>query len=129
MNLNAIKAEAVNKNDKELVQVNRNQMRDGRMGNGVMPDYSPYSQTLKDRSNYRALWPRMDLFDEGDFQGKMFMELTSKSVLFDSRDSKTSDLVRRFSEEIFELDNKSTIEAQNIVTPDYNELVHENLNK
>ena len=129
MNLNALQAEALNKNEKELVQVNRDQMRSGRMGNGFLPDYSPFSQTLKDRSNYKAKWPTMDLYDTSSFQDKMFMELTPKSVLFDSRDSKTGDLVKRFSELIFELDPKSLRLARGIATPTYNKLVHEELNK
>ena len=129
INFASIQKEAVDSKDKELTQVNRDQMRSGRMGNGSLPDYSAKSQVLKDRSNYKAKWPTMDLYDEGSFQGKMFMETTSKSVLFDSRDSKTSDLVRRFSEQIFELDTKSLRLAQNITTPTYNNLVHKELNK
>ena len=129
LNFSALQAEAVKKNEKELVQVNRDQMRDGRMGNGNLPNYSPLSQTLKDRSNYKASWPTMDLYASGSFQNKMHMELTPKSVLFDSRDSKTGDLVKRFSEEIFELDASSLRLAQEITTPTYNKLVHEGLNK
>lgn len=129
INLDNIKREAVKENDKELVQVNRDQMRSGRMGNGSLPDYSPISQTLKDRGNYKATWPTMDLYDSGSFQNKMYMDLTPKSVVFDSRDSKTSDLLRRFTDEIFELDVKSLRLAQDIVTPDYNKLVHQSINK
>lgn len=129
LNFDALQKEAVESKDKELTQLNRDQMRDGRMGNGSLPDYSPKSQALKDRSNYKASWPTMDLFDTGSFQKKMFLETTSKSVLFDSTDSKTSDLVKRFSEEIFELDVKSLKLAKNITTPIYNKLVHKELNK
>ena len=129
LNTDALKAKAVKDNEKELVQNQRDQMRSGRMGNGFLPDYSPLSQTLKDRSSYKATWPTMDLYDSGSFQNKMYMELTAKSVLFDSRDSKTSDLVKRFSEEIFEPDKKTDQINQNEVTPDYNKLVHQNLNK
>jgi len=129
ISLSKLQAQAVKDNEKELVQLNRDQMRSGRMGNGFLPDYSPYSQTLKDRSNYKATWPTMDLYDTGSFQNKMYMELTPKSVLFDSRDSKTNDLLKRFSDEIFELDPSSLRLAQGITTPNYNKLVHEELNK
>ncbi len=129
MSLDKLQADAVKDNEKELVQINRDQMRSGRMGNGFLPDYSPYSQTLKDRSNYKATWPTMDLYKTGSFQKKMYMELTPKSVLFDSRDNKTNDLVRRFSDEIFELDVNSLRLAQEITTPTYNKFVHEKLNK
>lgn len=129
LSISAIQSEAVKANEKELVQINRNQMRSGRMGNGNLPDYSPYSQILKDKSNYVAKWPTMDLYDTGSFQNNMYMDLTPKSVLFDSRDSKTDDLLRRFTDEIFELDVKSLRLAQDITTPTYNKNVHKALNQ
>lgn len=129
INLDNIKKQAVTNKEKELVQNQRDQMRSGRMGNGFLPDYSPKSQTLKDKSNYKATWPTMDLYDSGSFQDKMYMETTNKNVLFDSRDSKTPDLLSRFSDEIFEPDSKTLMEHQADATPEYNKLVHQAINK
>jgi hypothetical protein len=129
MDKDAILKETINDNGKELTDVNRAQMRAGRMGNGYLPDYSPFSQTLKDKSNYKASWPTMDLYDTGSFQDKMFLQTTSKSVLFDSKDSKRSDLLKRFTDEIFELDEPSIKQAQEIVTPKYFNSIHKAINK
>lgn len=129
INKDTIKKEAIRNKDKELIDTQRNQLRKGRMGNGFLPDYSPYSQKLKDRSNYKATWPTMDLYDTGSFQNKMQLELTSSSVLYDSTDEKTSDLVSRFSEEIFEPYEKTKEINKNIVTPEYNKLIHKEINK
>lgn len=128
LNIDDVKREAIESVKDDIVNNQRDQLRAGRMGNGVLPDYSPRSQTLKDRSNYKAKWPTMDLYNTGSFQEKMKMEVLKLSTLIDSTDSKTDDLVSRFSDQIFEPDKKTMKLNIYSVTPVFMKLVYQKMN-
>ena len=129
LNTDRITRQAVKANTDTIVQLNRDQMRGSMSGDGLLPEYSQLSLSLKDFDNYKGIFPRFDLYDTGSFQDKMFMSVQGNDWLISSRDSKTDDLVMRLGDEIFELNPNSLQVAQQVVTKDWNKLIHEAINK
>jgi hypothetical protein len=126
--LDDVKREAVEVNDKELVEINRQQMQGSRQSDGLLPKYSQISLSLKDFSDYRGIFPHFNLRDTGSFQDKMYGTVQGDNYIVSSRDSKTGSLVARLGQEIFEYDTSSLQQVQMLVTRDYVKLVHEKIN-
>ena len=99
-------------NEETFVNLNRDQMRMGEDGEGSMRDYMSlwYAEDKRERVSYSALYPKIDLYDSGDFQNKMFVKLTGGKWEYWSRDNKTAELVRKEGTAIFDLNpNMMTI--------------------
>jgi len=100
----------------QLTQLLKDQMR---FTEGAdIGEYAPFTQEVKDRSNYWGKWAKPDLFDTGKFQKSIFLESDSNSWGFWARDGKTSDLVKHYTEIIFELNSNNMNNAQIIVQTD-----------
>lgn len=111
-----------------LVDLNRDQIRLGQDGDGDARDYSPYSvveetgqsyrEYKRDLATYFAPFPRIDLYNTGSFQNKMFMKTTAATFQFWSRDTKTDEIVKWEGAQIFDLNPYRMSIAQSIVEED-----------
>ena len=119
----------------ELTEINKAQMRASETGEGMTPEYSPFTLSIKDFSNYKGVMPHYDLYDTGKFQNAMTMRIEGNSVRFDSTDSKKDEVIDTLSvsmsdpEIIFELNEKHLKQAQDMITPFYFKDYHQALNK
>jgi len=96
----------------EISQILKDQMR---MTEGAdIGEYSAYTQTIKDRSSYIGKWPKPDLFNIGNFQKGIIIETSATDWGFWSNDSKTDDLVKKYTDIIFEL-NKANIKVVQLI--------------
>ena len=103
-------ADTIRSLEVEIVDLNRGQMLIGLTGKGKIRK------------------PNTDLFDTGDFQGAMFMNVATK-VFIDSTDFKRDLLVDYQGKDIFDLNPEHLAMAQDLVTPKYNKTIHTLLNK
>jgi hypothetical protein len=127
---NKLLKQAIKKNEKELVDINRDQMRKGDSGEGkIKPDYSPWYLNFKQGLPSYFAGDSPDLFLTGSFQDTMFLDVKGDQAEFDSRDGKTTKLVDKYGETLFDLNPNSMELAQDIVTPEFNRLYHLALNK
>ena len=99
-----------NKN-KEIVQVNKEQMLAGETGSGLLR------------------LPHTDLFDRGTFQSSMFLQITGNSWYISSRDEKTIFLTDYQGQTIFDFNPQHLKVVWNVVEPEYFRTLHKALNK
>ena len=120
-----------------LVDIMRLQMRRSETKIGLMPEYADSTLKEKDFSEYMGKMPHYDLYDTGKFQDEMIMRIEGSSVMFDSKDPKTNDILDMLDlagmpdpdENIFDYNNKHLKEAQKAITPFFFKNYHQALNK
>lgn len=100
--------EALSANESLLIELQKKQMLYGKNAKNEEIGYyrSPFYEEMKNRMNPLAQ-RRVDLKLTGAFH-KGITVIAGKEIIFDSKDSKTLDLVEKYSEDIFGL-NKATI--------------------
>lgn len=103
------------KNEDEIVDLNtENQLSDGQYANeGYLPDYSPASVEIFGKPS-----GSIRLFDEGDFYRGFYLETKKFPFLVSSKDSKTDDLVERYSKDIFGFTRNSKGQINEIILED-----------
>lgn len=74
-------------------------------GNKITPEYTPFTKMIKRQKGQPT--DRVTLKDEGDFYRGFYVKSQKFPVIFDSRDSKTGELVFKYGKEIFGLSEKS----------------------
>lgn len=82
---------------------------------------SEFYAEFKNRKNPSPGFGAPDLYDTGSFQNKMFAVIESDKLRFDSKDSKTSDLVEKYGRNIFGLTKQNLDEYAKVNV--HNELV------
>ena len=95
----------------EILEINKGQMLLGLTGDGKLRK------------------PHSDLFETGDFQSSMFLNVSTNKYFVSSTDSKTSMLVDWQGKEIFDLNPEHLTIAQDLVEPKYFKVLHKALNK
>ena len=119
----------VKKNETEILDVHRDQLRRGEFGDGKSPKYpAGYLNEKRQLSSYFSD-PNTDLFVTGSFQESEYFKFSGSNWEIDSRDEKTAKLVGQYGETIFDLNPNSLELAHDIVTPNYNKEYHILLNK
>lgn len=97
-------AEIVREHENVLVDMNTEQIKQGRdsTGSSISPDYysEDYAQ-MKNQMNPRPGFGVPDLFLEGDFQEGFFVEDAPEGWKVDSKDEKRNKLASKYGEEIF----------------------------
>ena len=98
----------------ELEDKNREQLREGKKSDGsLFKEYAPLSVFLKGNNfDFRGHY-RLQLFDTGSFHSELFLDIQDDKIFFWSRDSKTSELVGKYGDNIFGLTEKNV----NLVMP------------
>ena len=78
-----------------------------------LPDYRPFTIASKQgKSGFAGITEHMTLFGEGDFHKGFTLDATKFPLFIDSKDSKTNDLVNRYTENIFGLTKESIQELK-----------------
>ena len=109
------KVQAVEDNETQILDLVREQMREGEDGGGgpIRPEYESelYSDFKTTLHTYMADYGTPDLYLTGDFHKSMVLGIIGEEVIIDATDEKTTDLIQRYGENILELNNES-IEKQ-----------------
>ena len=111
MNFNKVLSDVLRTNEKEIVEINQGQMLMGEKGLGKIHK------------------PHDDLFETGDFQSAMFMNISSNNVFINSTDWKSELLVEAQGKDIFDLNPENMTIAWDLITPIYNKQIYILLNK
>ena len=78
-----------------------------------LPDYRPFTIASKQgKSGFAGITEHMTLFGEGEFHEGFTLDATKFPLFIDSKDSKTNDLVNRYTEDIFGLTKESIQELK-----------------
>ena len=111
---------ALNNNKEDAVNILRDQMRSGQDAEGLMDIYRDldYAEEKRSLASYFAPYPHRDLYLTGRFQSLMFVEVNTSRYFFSSRDGKTTDIVNREGEQIFELNPDGLTMLQSIIEED-----------
>lgn len=129
LDLDAMVVESVIKNESEIIDLNTEQLNKGFLSTGKKTD----KYASKEYENYKKAIgkgesaPFMNLNLEGDFHSGFFIkEVNKKFIEFNSKDEKTNELEKRYSPDIFGLNEENKAEASQIILPDLqNSLIKE----
>lgn len=107
VNADAIVIDQVIDKEREAVKIQADQMFSGERGDGrdILPKYTPYTKLIKRQK--RQPTDRVTLRDTGDFQDAIVIDYGPDSFRYDSTDDKRAKLVRKYSEQIFGLNDDS----------------------
>ena len=107
-------AKAIQDSEKELVQLNRNQMLKSKDAKDttIKPKYSAKYADFKGFDN-----PNLKL--SGDFQKDMFLEVDTKHFFLESFDFKSPFLTGRYSDDIFGIAPSSLLAARLVTNSNY----------
>ena len=120
VNLVRLKVDSILGREKEIVQMNKNQIRHG------FDSYDKYFVPYRDDdyavmksglASYLSDYPIPDLYLTGRFQNQMYLDVIGKNVFIDSRDDKAPKLKAKYAP--FGLDKANHSNAQTIVSNDY----------
>lgn len=75
-----------------------------------LKEYTPFTKMLKRQKGQPT--DRTTLKDEGDFHAGFYVKSSNFPVIFDSRDSKTGELVFKYGQDIFGLTEESKEELR-----------------
>ena len=129
INQSKVLAESVEANKDAIVDLNRDQLRRGQKGDGDMVGYrsSAYLNYKRSLSSYFA-GNKTDLYLTGDFQKGMNGKIFGTEFEIGSTDSKTSEILEKYGEQIFELNQEFKPQAVEFVSNTYlkkiNDLLH-----
>lgn len=118
VNLVDLTAEAMEAHEKEIVDLNRQQMREGknRLNESIRPPYAASTVIKKQKKGQE--WRFVTLQDTGAFQRQMFLTTTNTTYQTGSFDEKTAKLIGQYGEDIFGLDQENKNETWSIVHDD-----------
>lgn len=124
LNIASIKTQAV-KNKASLIEdLQRKQLRQGKDadGNPLLAYFASYAKYKATLSTYYAPLGVPDLYLTGSFHRGIRMKLSGENYTLDSSDSKSGKLEGKYGH-IFDLNQASMIQAQDVVTFEFNNLV------
>jgi len=126
IDLDALGIKAVAIHGSQIVDLNKAQMRMGLDAKGdISPKYrSTYLRRKQQLPTYMA-GTKVDLYLEGLFQGQMYMMIGNDFAEITSRDSKTPDLLEKYGEDIFNLNDEFKTQAHELTTPTFFKLAHD----
>lgn len=122
---------AVMMNDAEIIDLNTSQLDEGLFSTGEKtPEYASKEYMEEKRALGKGKGqPNMNFDLTGDFRSGWYIKNINKAFEFNSRDSKTPELVRREGEDIFGLTENNKGEAAQIILPDLQDLTLKALTK
>lgn len=128
LDLNKVMVEAVKEHENTIVDLNKVQMRSGYDSEGeIKPKYrSNYLRKKQRLSTYKA-GSGVDLYLTGLFQGQMAARFTGNDLEIYSSDSKAPDLLEKYGEQIFELNETYKEHVHKFTTPTFYKMVHDAL--
>jgi hypothetical protein len=102
-------SDVIAKNEQHLINLNHNQLQFGldSEGNYLREYQSPAYALEKQSMNPKAGLGNPDLYYTGAFYRGWSLLITNSEFLFDSGDSKTSDLIEKYGDNIFGLSAKN----------------------
>jgi hypothetical protein len=118
VDLKQLTGQALEQKKEEILDLNREQMQHGVLstGSAIKPDYSPF--TINEKMKKGQPFGNVTLKDTGAFQNGMDLKTEGEKYRITSLDSKTPDLMQKYSENIFGLTESGQKEAWVIVKPD-----------
>lgn len=107
VDLTALTANAMEANNAEIVELNKDQLFEGidSKGNETRPGYTSFTRFVKQQQGKPS--DRVTLKDTGEFYSKFFLRLTGDMYSIDSTDSKTPDLKEKYGSDILGLTSES----------------------
>jgi len=126
IDLDALGFKATAQHSNAIVDLNKAQMRLGLEEKGdISPKYrSTYLRKKQQLPTYMA-GTKVDLYLSGMFQGQMYMMIGNNFAEITSKDYKTPDLLEKYGEGIFNLNEDYKTQAHEITTPTFYKLAHD----
>lgn len=92
-----IMSDCINDTSETILDANRDQMLLGldKTGSEIIPPYKPFTRERKQEQGRDP--DTVTLYDTGDFHRQMFIKLENKSVIIDSKDEKTNELMVKYN--------------------------------
>ena len=129
INFEQTKVEAVEESEEAMLEIIKDQLRDGRKGDGRMPEYSTerYVDYKRSLTSYKSN-PRADLFVKGDIHDSIKLKVSGMKYSFISNNEiagffMTSSKFKKYGATIFDYDKISVDIAMIRVTNKYGELI------
>ncbi len=113
-------------NEASLLDLNIEQLMDGRDANGLMLEPAYSTTTVEYKKAVGQPFDRVTLHDQGDFYRGFFLETNSFPVFFNSHDRKTGKLAEKYGD-IFGLDGTSMAKANSDFLKEDVKAVYHNL--
>lgn len=130
IDLDQVAIDTIKDHEKEIINLNRDQLRKGQKSDGDMPAYPGLGYL-----NYKRSLPtyfagnKTDLYVTGDFQKEMRMRISGKEIEIYSSDWKETSLLERYGEEIFELNENFSAQSSDLTTPTFYNKIYAFLHK
>lgn len=116
LNLVQMAEVAINSFDKEITDLVRVQLSEGRKGdNTLMTKYSRNTIKSKSERGTILMGERIALIDTGDFWNSFLSQARSGKLFVSATDWKTDELISRYGKSIFDLDNESQIKLKELL--------------
>ncbi len=104
LNVRQLAREAVEKNLREMVSMNKTQLHEGKSTSGKpFPKYAPFEveegkeyADFKEELNPKPGWGNPDLYLTGSFYREMFGDLVGDDIFMDSKDEKSGLLQEKY---------------------------------
>lgn len=109
---------AVKNNQKFVVNLNREQMLDGKDANDapITPGYAASTKERKRRLGQPT--NKVTFFEQGEFHGKMFLKDDREGIEIDSNSNTTKFLVKRSGSDIFGITDKNADKIGDKILPE-----------
>ncbi|WP_234735322.1 hypothetical protein [Tellurirhabdus bombi] len=120
-------AEAMRQHRQDIIDVQQDQMYSGveSTGSPIEPFYSHFTKQIKEEKGQPT--DRVTLKDTSSFYNKMRTKTTQKQTEVTSSDSKTGELVEKYSENIFGLTPANTNTVGQWVKPTFQKIIKNQL--
>lgn len=111
MDIKSVGVGALRATSEQMLDANRRQMMEGKgrvknIGRYRAADYARFKNSLSGTAGLG----NVDLRLTGSFQDRMKMDVSGENIVIDSSDGKASDLVAKYGEQVFGLNNKNRSE-------------------
>lgn len=110
---------SLGENRELMLDLNRDQMMQGKRSDGsdITPEYTYFTRLRKMEQGANP--DVVSLYDTGDFQRDMYLDVGSDTLEIDSIDKKSDDLKAKYGEKIFGLGNNSREQYIEDVFPEF----------
>ena len=106
-----------------MLDLNRDQLMQGKRSDGsdITPEYTYFTRLRKMEQGANP--DVVSLYDTGDFQREMYLDVGNDTLEIDSMDDKSSELKDKYGEGIFGLDDTSRKEYVGGIFPAFKEKI------
>ena len=126
--LDEITLKAVKTNEKQVLDLNRDQMQSGIKSDGqpIKPEYTRRTKSIK-KSKGQPI-DRVTLKDTGDFHNSVFASYSANSFMILASDQKTTKLKQKYGRDILGLTDQNIDKTANIIKNDVSKELKKRLN-